>query len=613
MSLFNELKRRNVFKVGIAYVVMAWLVMQVADVILNNVEAPGWIFHVIMLVLGIGFVLALFFAWEFELTPEGLKKEKDVDRSQSITHVTSQKLNYLIIGMLVLALGYFAYDKFVLDANRDAALVEATTQALTEQAAEVPVDESPSIAVLPFVNMSSDEEQEYFSDGLSEELLNLLARVPDLRVTSRSSAFYYKGKDIKISDVGRELNVANVLEGSVRKSGNQIRVTAQLIRVADDVHLWSESYDRSLEDIFAIQDEIAAHVVDQLRVELLGEVPTTVETDPEAYTLYLQGYAASRQQSHEGYENAIQLLEASLAIDPNYAPSWASLSSVYFNQVTRGLLPFDEGYQRAYEAAQRALTADPEYAYAIGQMGWIARVKDHDLAEAARLYERALELEPGNLRILGNAAALAYDLGRMDQTISILEFLATRDPVNPTAQSNFGIAYYSAGRYPDAIRSIDRALQLSPGMTGAKLIKGLAQLLMGDAETATRSMQEEPNDMFRQYGLALTEYALEPGLDADAALAAFIEHFGEDTPDYVASIYAFRGESNLAFEWIDKSIEHYGGLNSLVYIDPIFKGLHRDPRWSALLEREGVSQSLLDSIEFNIRLPTERQLTQAAD
>ena len=197
-----------------------------------------------MLALAIGFPIALIFAWAFEMTPEGVKLEKHVDRSQSITHVTSQKLNNVIIGLLVMALGYFVYDKFVLDAGRDAALVEATTKAVTDQAAtEANTSggtdaEDHSIAVLPFVNMSSDAEQEYFSDGLSEELLNLLAKIPDLRVTSRSSAFSYKGKDFKIADVGRELNVANVLEGSVRKSGNTIRVTAQLIRVEDDVHMW---------------------------------------------------------------------------------------------------------------------------------------------------------------------------------------------------------------------------------------------------------------------------------------------------------------------------------------------------------------------------------------
>jgi TolB-like protein len=240
LSLFNELKRRNVFKVTIAYVVMAWLVMQVADVILNNVEAPGWVFHVILLLLGIGLLFAIFFAWAYELTPEGIKKEKDVDRTQSITKKTGRKLDFTIIGVMALAITYFTYDKFVLSASRDAALVEATTQTVSEQVAseEVSAESDNSIAVLPFINMSSDEEQEYFSDGLSEELLNLLAKIPELRVTSRSSAFAFKGEKIDIQEVAKKLNVAHILEGSVRKAGNQVRITAQLIETSSDTHLW---------------------------------------------------------------------------------------------------------------------------------------------------------------------------------------------------------------------------------------------------------------------------------------------------------------------------------------------------------------------------------------
>ena len=608
MSLFAELKRRNVFKVAAAYLVLAWLVLQVADVFLNNVDVPRWVFQVLIFFLVLGLVFAVFFAWAFELTPEGLKKEKDVDRSQSITTQTGRKLDFLVMGLLAAALGYFAYDKFVLSADREAALVEAATQAAE---AEAPVDETPSIAVLPFVNMSSDAEQEYFSDGLSEELLNLLAQIPELRVTSRSSAFFYKGKDIKIADVGRELNVANVLEGSVRKSGNTIRVTAQLIRAEDDVHLWSESYDRSLEDVFAIQDEIAASVVDQLKVELLGNLPSARKTDPEAYALYLQGRAAGRLHTQEGYENAIELLKASLAIDPNYAPAWDNLSSVYVNQVTRGILEFDEGYELSYQATQRALAANPQYAAAVGNLGWIDMVRDHDLAAAAQHYERALALEPGNLNILGNAATLLLELGRVDQAIAVYEFVNARDPVSASGHSNLAVAYYIAGRYPDAIRSAEKALQLSPGRTISHAVKGLAYLMLDDAEAAMASMQAEPNEMFRQFGLALTWYALENKFEADAALDRFIEQYSELQPDALATVYAFRGEADAAFEWIDKTVEHYGGLNYGIYADPMFRGLQSDPRWSRLLERTGRSQSLLDSIQFNIRLPNERQISQA--
>lgn len=307
---------------------MAWLVIQVADVILNNVEAPGWVFHVILLLLGIGFLFSMFFAWAFEITPEGLKREHEVDRSRSISHDTGRKLDFMIIGVLIAGLSYFTYDKFVLEVTRDAALVEASNQAeKTRVAAGKSGAESDySIVVLPFINVSSDEEQEYFSDGLSEELLNLLAKIPALRVTSRTSAFSYKGKDFKIADVGRELNVSNVLEGSVRKSGNQVRITAQLIKVDGDVHLWSETYDPTLDNIFAIQDEIAAEVVAQLKITLLGEAPTVDKTDAQAYALYLQSRHLNRQRTTASYKQAAALLQQALAIDPGYSAAWNELA-----------------------------------------------------------------------------------------------------------------------------------------------------------------------------------------------------------------------------------------------------------------------------------------------
>ena len=311
MSFFSELQRRNVIRVAIAYMIVAWLVMQVSDVVISNITAPPWVFQVLMLFLAVGLPLAVIFAWAFELTPEGIKRERAVDRTRSITRTTGRKLDFIIIGVLMLALAYFAFDKFALSTDRDAALIEATTQGISDRAAAEragPEISDRSIAVLPFINMSDDASNDYFSDGLSEELLNLLAKIPELRVTSRSSAFSYKGKDFKIPDVGRELNVSHVLEGSVRKADNQVRITAQLIDVSDDAHVWSETYDRSLDDIFAIQDEIAAEVVARLRVTLLGEVPTVQETDPTAYALYLQARHLGNQQSARSLEQSNRVL-----------------------------------------------------------------------------------------------------------------------------------------------------------------------------------------------------------------------------------------------------------------------------------------------------------------
>ncbi len=276
-SFWGELKRRNVVRVAIAYAVVSWLLLQVADVVLDNIEAPTWVFQAILLLLVIGFPVAIIFAWAFELTPEGLKKEKDVDRSESITHVTGRKLDFVIIGVLVIAVGFLLVDKLYLS--------EGDTVP-----DEIIATERKSIAVLPFVNMSNDANNEYFSDGISEEILNLLVKVPELRVTSRSSAFSFKGQNLDVPTMAAKLNVVHVLEGSVRKSGNQLRITAQLIDGETDTHLWSETYERELKDVFAIYDEIAAAVVDELKIKLLGEPPKATETNSEAYALYLQGH-----------------------------------------------------------------------------------------------------------------------------------------------------------------------------------------------------------------------------------------------------------------------------------------------------------------------------------
>jgi len=406
--------------------------------------------------------------------------------------------------------------------------------------------------------------------------------------------------------------VANVLEGSVRKAGNTIRVTAQLIRVEDDVHLWSETYDRSLEDVFAIQDEIAASVVDQLRVELLGDAPNVAETDPEAYALYLQARELGRQFTAEGFSHSIELYERVLAIDPDYAPAWLGISMNYVNQAAANLRDYKEGFAQALQMTQKALSIDPDFARAHSQLGWIAMYGDGDLAAAARHFEKALQLEPGDVRTISNAASLTYALGRLDQTIALEEFALARDPVSPTVHNNIASSYVAAGRYDDAITALETTLRLSPGRIISNYAMGVAYLLKGDAEAALESMQRETLEEVKLSGLSLAWYALGREAEADAALQELIDNYAEDYGYQIATIYAFRGEATRAFEWLDKEIERYGSLGPEVIADPILARLHNDPRWPALMERLGQSQSLLDSIEFNIKLPTERQLAQAS-
>jgi len=322
MSLFTELKRRNVLRVAIAYAVVAWLLLQVSDTLVPALRLPEWFHSGVALLLILGFPVALLFAWAFEMTPDGLKKERDIDQSQSIAKVAGRKLDFVIIGLLVVALGYFGYDKFVLDPQRDAVVLESAGQQNADTTAEfVQIDQpaesaQPSIAVLAFVNMSDDSGNEYFSEGLSEELLNLLVKIPELKVAARTSSFSYKDKDVSVAQIGVELNVTHILEGSVRKAGNHVRITAQLIKADDGFHLWSETFDRALDDIFVIQDEIAKAIVAELKVNLFGTMPVVRKTDPEVYSLYLQGNYFGSLRGAENLEKAVVALKQALAIDP---------------------------------------------------------------------------------------------------------------------------------------------------------------------------------------------------------------------------------------------------------------------------------------------------------
>jgi TolB-like protein/cytochrome c-type biogenesis protein CcmH/NrfG len=605
LSLFNELKRRNVIKVTIAYIVMAWLVMQVADVILNNIVAPGWIFHVLLLFLAIGLPFAVFFAWAFEMTPEGIKRESDVDRSQSITTRTGRKLDFLIIGVLVLGLGYFAYDKFVLSTSRDAALVETTKQAVTEQAAaepEVAAESHKSIAVLPFVNMSSDEEQEYFSDGLSEELLNLLAKIPQLQVAARTSSFSLKGKDLQISEVGKILKVAHVLEGSVRKAGNQVRITAQLIKADDGYHLWSETYDRKLDDIFAIQDEIASAVVEQLKITLLGDAPSVRETDPKAYAFYLQARQLGRQGTADSLERSNALYQQAMAIDPEYAAGWAGLATNYRQQSVTGLMPTDEGRSLAREAANKALSIDPEFAPAHAMLGNIAITDNADLADAAQHLERALELEPGNTEILRAAANLYRVLGRLDRAIAVSEYMIILDPVNPDGYYTLGLMNRYSGKLDAALEAFQTTLSLSPGRIIAHYGMSGVLLIKDEPEAALAAIEQEES-IWRLIGLPMVYHALGQVDESNDALAMLIEEYEQDVAYNIAYILAFRGEVDRAFEWLDKAVQYNDPGLSDIAIYPLFTMLHDDPRWLPLLESLGRSLAQLNAIEFNVKLP----------
>ena len=605
MTFLDELKRRNVLRVAGLYLAGAWLVLQVTGTVLPMIDAPAWLSRSIVVVLAIGFVPALVVAWAFELTPDGLRRDSEVARAESVAPHTGRKLDRVILVVLALALGYFAFDKFVWVPQREAArqqqmaaeLDAARKAGRSEARAESYGDRS--IAVLPFVNMSADQDQEYFADGITEELLNLLAKIPRLRVISRSSAFSFKGQNLEVPEIAQRLRVAHVLEGSVRKAGNRVRITAQLIDARSDTHLWSETYDRPLDDIFAVQDEIAAAVVAQLKLQLLGAGPKATATDPKAYALYLQARQLGLQRTPEGYARSIALHQQALAIDANYAAAWTGLADDYRGQADTGMRPIEEGYRLARDAVGRALAIDPDFAPAHAGLGWIAMNHGGDLVAAARHLEHALALEPTNADIVASAGLLAQSLGRIETAIALDEFVTARDPVNTVGHANLGVAYLYAGRLEEAIASFRTALDLSPGFAGAQYAIGVALLLKGDARGGLAAMQNEADASWRRIGLPMAWHALGKELESDAALAELIEKDASSWAYNIAYVLAFRGETDRAFEWLDRAVANRDpGLPDIAG-EPLFANLHADPRWLPFLRSIDRAPEQLAAIEFD--------------
>jgi TolB-like protein/tetratricopeptide (TPR) repeat protein len=604
MLIFRELKRRNVFRVGAAYIVVAWLLIQVAETIFPLFgfdETPA---RIVVILLAIGFVPALIISWVFELTPEGLRKDKDVDRTAPIDLGKAKKLDRAIMILLALAVGYFAFDKFVLSESREAVIAEEARQEGRSEALVRSYGDK-SIAVLAFDDMSPTNDQEYLSDGIAEEVLNLLAQVPDLRVISRSSAFSFKGRNVEIPEVGRRLNVAHVLEGSVRKSGNRLRITAQLIDARSDTHLWSETYDRVLDDVFAVQDEIAATVAERLKTTLLGKVPKSSPVNPAAYEIMLESRYVSRSGTPEGFLKSNELADKALEIEPAYADPWVIKAKNYSNMAEAGVLPREESYELAREAAEQALAIAPEQAGPHSVTAWVALHYLNDMVLAARHFERANELAPADPAILSNAAAFLLRLRRFDKAIAVYEFVAQRNPLNPIAHFNRGQAYFAARRFSDSAAAFQSALDLSPEFRGGHLWFSKALLLGGDAAAACEAATKESFEPFRILARSLCTFELGEMEEADASLTWMMEKGESKFPYDIASVWAYRGDGERLSEWIMKSINFKDNDIGDPVMDPLFDVALEDPLWKNLMQALGKSPAQLDSIQFDVVVPED--------
>ena len=467
--------------------------------------------------------------------------------------------------------------------------------------------EPPSIAVLPFVNMSRDEENEYFADGLSEELLNVLAKIRGLRVASRTSAFSFKGKDVDIPTIAKTLNVASVLEGSVRRSGKRVRITAQLIQVATDSHLWSETYDRELDDIFAVQDDIAQSVVKELRMALLGapseaSANTAAAADvhkaalgrsdnAEAFQLYLQGKFFGERTTQADTDRAIALFKQALALDPDYALAWTGLARVHQTQAGFGFAQIDHGFESAREAALHALQLAPDLADAHIELGLVQENCDWDWAAADASFQRALELAPGDAQALRATAGLARILGQNEKALGLIRRAIGLDPLSARTHRQAAMVYLAANRIDDAAAAFQLSLDISPNAGLAHAFLAIARLMQGRGEEGLVLAADESHAVFRNLANAMLHHALGHREESDKALQALIAEFGWTAAFQIAEAFAYRGEVDKAFEWLETAYAQRDPGVVYSAVDGLLRPLHADPRWLPFLRRLGLADS----------------------
>ena len=588
MSFLEELKRRNVVRVAAAYLALAWLVVQIVETLFPMYGVSDALARTVVTLVGLGLIPVVILAWVFELTPEGIRRDADVDHESDASQRAGRTLDRAFIVLLALGITYFAVDKFVLDPARDEAQLEAARQE-GRTAAAIEAFGDKSIAVLPFVNMSSDPEQEYFADGISEELLNLLARIPELRVISRSSAFSFKGKDVDIPTVARRLNVAHVLEGSVRKAGNTIRITVQLIDASTDRHLWSETYDRTLDDIFAIQDEVAAHVVAELRLSLLDGPPTANAIDPAAYTLFLQARNIVNLEDRERFDLAESLLREVLEIEPDYVDAIIFLGYVRNPSGEEWLATFD-----------RVLAIEPENPVALSFKATSSQI---DLPESADLIKRALLRPSPNPIVWFNAARVAAEIGRIDAAIEISEYVVARDPLMVWAHLNLADYLTHAGRIDEAIQRYELAIDLNETAGAVQWKYGLALLMAERPEEALAAFEREPQPVYTDHGLALAFHDLGRFDESAAALEELTKTEDAVWPFGLARAHAWLGNADQAFHYLERTLAEAPGYLGGIATHPLFSPVHDDPRWQPFVQKAGQSAEQLGEIEFRLELP----------
>src|SRR5262245_53331795 len=582
-NFFAELKRRHVYRVAIAYGVVAWLFIQIATQVFPFFEIPNWIVRLVVMVTLLGFPIALIIAWAFEMTPEGIKRADDVAPNEYIPRWSTQRFVALIISLAILAT---AVPLVRLSRSKPTFLSQVTAASALRQ---------KSVAVLPLLNESGSPDDDYFSDGLSEELIAALAQINGLKVIGRSSSFRFKGKKEDSKSIGEKLGVSTLLEGTVRKNGDRVRIVAELVNAADASELWSGTFDRELKDIFAVQAEIAKAVATSLELRLLGTDGSTENVatkSVEAHNAYLQGQFYFQRRDFEGYLKAVSFFDQAIRLDPGYALAYAERSEAW---TWIGDLSGDkqkEAWSKAASDGERAVAMEPKLAEAHAALGWARFFAEWKFDEGLVELRRAQQLAPWNPSTNDLLAPVVVYLGRFEEAEKLARQAIERDPLAYQARQSLARLLFVQGKLDEANASARKAVELQPTAAGSHRWQVFVAIERGDGDAALREAELEPNERYRRFELALAHSVRQDRPAADAALAELIARDRDVMAYQIGEVYAWRGEKDKAFEWLQVSLDnHDTGLLSL-RIDPLMQGVCHDPRYNDLLTKIGLPARL---------------------
>ena len=601
-NFFSELKRRNVYKVAVAYAVVAWLVIQVASIVLPTFHAPEWTLQVIIALVVIGFPAALVCSWAFEITPEGLKRESEVETGKSITHHTGRRIIGITIVVAAIATALFVF-QLLRPLLTTTSVASATVKTLPEK----------SVAVLAFDNLSDDKGSEYFSDGISEELLTVLQKIPGLRVAARTSAFSFKGKSATAQEIGQKLGVANLVEGSVRKAGETVRIAARLTKTMSGDEIWSENYTRNLKDVFAVQTELAETIVAQLRGQLAGGAanPTTktqIQAEVraaekggtrsvEAHEAYLQGRFFLNRHSEKEADQGRAAFERAVELDPQFALAWAGLAKAhtwFCNYSTEGgQKGFNAHLAAAREAVEKALAIEPDLAEGLSARLVIETNFDYNWKGAAETLRKALAVAPEDPSLLIWAANLASSRGQLTQALEFCRHSVALDPVNAQARAFLASTLSNLGRQEEARAEYARVIELNPSAPNSYAAIGGSYLLEGKFEEAAVAAQKDAADWARLLIVSCARWGQKRVTESVTALKELIAGNSETAAYQIADAYGYRNDKDKAFEWLERARQqHDAGLPGL-RVDTLLPNVHDDPRWDTFLRAMGLADDQL--------------------